>query len=211
MRRFERFATANQWKKEDWATCLGALLTGRALDIYTRLSEAQALDYETLKKVLLSRYELTEEGYRSKFRTVTPAEDGTSAQFIVRLGNYLQRWIELADCGTAWEDVRKVFIIEQFFIMCSRNLAAYVKEQGTKSLDDITSIADHYLQAHGLSFKAASNQLNPSQVGVCYHCKQAGHKAIDCPKLKTAAQSNTRKCFICDRSGHFGQRLPDEE
>ena len=32
--RFERYATAQKWKKEDWATNLSALLKGKALDVY---------------------------------------------------------------------------------------------------------------------------------------------------------------------------------
>ena len=94
--RIERFATANKWEKSDWVVCLSALLTDRALEVYTRLSEAQAVDYERLKNALLLRNELTEEGYRSKFRNSVPDDDDeTSAQFIVRLGNYLRRWIEM--------------------------------------------------------------------------------------------------------------------
>ena len=31
--RFERYATAQKWKKEDWATNLSALLKGKALDV----------------------------------------------------------------------------------------------------------------------------------------------------------------------------------
>ena len=53
--RFERFATSNNWDRSDWATCLSALLTGRALEVYSRLSEDHAVDYDQLKKALLCR------------------------------------------------------------------------------------------------------------------------------------------------------------
>ena len=36
--RFEKYATANEWKKSVWATYSSALLKGRALDVYDRLS-----------------------------------------------------------------------------------------------------------------------------------------------------------------------------
>ena len=32
--RYERYATAQEWKKETWATGLSALLQGKALDVY---------------------------------------------------------------------------------------------------------------------------------------------------------------------------------
>ena len=35
--RFERFAESQKWNRDDWATCLSALLKGRSLDVYVRL------------------------------------------------------------------------------------------------------------------------------------------------------------------------------
>ncbi|GFO13238.1 reverse transcriptase [Plakobranchus ocellatus] len=40
--RFERFAESNSWSREKWSSSLCALLTGRALDCYGRLSAEQA-------------------------------------------------------------------------------------------------------------------------------------------------------------------------
>ena len=47
--RFEKYATANKWDKNVWAAYLSALLKGRALDVYDRLSTADAADYDKLK------------------------------------------------------------------------------------------------------------------------------------------------------------------
>lgn len=38
LKRFERFATSAEWPKKEWATNLSALLQGKALDVYSRLS-----------------------------------------------------------------------------------------------------------------------------------------------------------------------------
>ena len=38
LERFERFATNHQWPKETWASSLSALITGKALEVYSRLS-----------------------------------------------------------------------------------------------------------------------------------------------------------------------------
>ena len=51
LHRFERYATAQNWKPEVWATHLSALLKGRALDVYALLPSEKALDYNELKKV----------------------------------------------------------------------------------------------------------------------------------------------------------------
>ena len=65
--RFERYATAQKWKKEDWATNLSALLKGKALDVYALMPVEEASNYDMLKAALLKRYELTEEGFKRRY------------------------------------------------------------------------------------------------------------------------------------------------
>ena len=48
------------WEKDTWAIKLSALLTGRSMDVYTRMSNTDASNYGKLKKALLTRY--TEDG-----------------------------------------------------------------------------------------------------------------------------------------------------
>ena len=75
LQRFERFARANEWDTSTWAASLSALLTGKALEAYSRLPDEDANDYEKLKEALFKRYNLTEEGYRNKFRKSIPMND----------------------------------------------------------------------------------------------------------------------------------------
>ena len=60
--RFERYAENASWEKDTWAIKLSALLTGRAMDVYTRMSDTDASDYDKLKKALLTRYNYTKDG-----------------------------------------------------------------------------------------------------------------------------------------------------
>ena len=65
--RFERYATVAGRERSEWATRLSPLLSGRALDVYSGLSDEQARGYDKLQKVLLHRYDFTEQGYRERF------------------------------------------------------------------------------------------------------------------------------------------------
>ena len=60
--RYERFARTNEWEESCWAVNLSVLLTGRALDVYSRMEEDEANDYGALKRALQKRYNLTEDG-----------------------------------------------------------------------------------------------------------------------------------------------------
>ena len=79
LQRFERFAETAKWKKDGWASKLSALLSGRALEVFSRLSEEAAKDYDKVKIVLMKRYDLTKDGYR-KFRASKPEVDESPEQ-----------------------------------------------------------------------------------------------------------------------------------
>ena len=93
---FECYTENASWEKDTWAIKLSALLTGRAMDVYTRMSDADASDYDKLKKALLTRYNYNEDGYRKRFREATPETEETPHQFVIRLENYLAKWLELS-------------------------------------------------------------------------------------------------------------------
>ena len=76
---------------------LSALLIGRALEVFCRLSESEAIDYDRVKEVLRKRYKLTEDVYKQKFRTCTPEDGENPYIFMVRLKTYLERWMKLSE------------------------------------------------------------------------------------------------------------------
>ena len=147
--RFERYAENASWEKDTWAIKLSALLTGRAMDVYTRMSDADASDYDKLKKALLTRYNYTEDGYRKRFREATPETKETPDQFVIRLKNYLAKWLELSGSSPQNFDALVDLIVkEQFINACSEDLAMYLLERGPKDLVELTTWAQKYLIAH---------------------------------------------------------------
>ena len=104
LKRFEGFAMSNDWERDEWATALSALLTGKALDIYSRLADNTAFDYEKVNEALLIRYQLTEEGFKKIYRESDPEEGETSGQFDARIDGYLQHWVELSGTKSLTKD-----------------------------------------------------------------------------------------------------------
>jgi len=111
--RFERFAETQKWKREHLAMYLSALLKGRALDVYSRMPPQQAGDYDRLKDALLKRYLLSADGFKKRFRSAKPELGDTLAQFLTRLDNYLERWIELAKVTKSDEGLKTLIVQEQ--------------------------------------------------------------------------------------------------
>ena len=129
LQRFERFATTAKWEKIGWTWKLSALLSGRALEVYSRLSEEAAQDYDRVKLALMKRYDLTEDGYRHKFRASKPEVDESPEQFIVRLDRYLLRWLELSNTERSFEGLKGLIVKNSLLTLVQRSwLFTFVKE-----------------------------------------------------------------------------------
>ena len=55
LNRFERFAESAGWPQKDWVVSHSALLKGKSLEVYSRLSIAEANDYKQVKTALLKK------------------------------------------------------------------------------------------------------------------------------------------------------------
>ena len=198
--RFERYVENASWEKDTWAIKLSALLTGRAMDVYTRMSDTDASDYDKLKKALLTRYNYTEDAYRKRFREATPETEETPDQFVIRLKNYLARWLELFGTSPANFDALVDLIVkEQFVNACSEDLAMYLLKRGPKDLVELTTWAQKYLIAHKEQLGKRKATVQPRRVDQkkwiqsksdssqgrqrslqCYRCQGFGHRQSEC-------------------------------
>ena len=127
LRRFERYAGTMGWPVEEWSLPLSTLLTGRALEVYSRMPDEQSTDYDMLKTALLLKYELTEEGFRVRFRSSKLDSNETYTQFITRIEGYLGRWVELSGSGESYDSLVDLILREQLLNVCSRELNFFSK------------------------------------------------------------------------------------
>ena len=147
--RFEKYAVANKWDRSIWAAYLSALLKGRALEVYDRLSVADANDYEKLKNALLKNFDMTERGFRKKFRNDRPERSETFIQFGSRLRSYLDKWINMAKIENTFEAICDFMARDQFLESCSRELYVHLKPKTFKNLDEMAKEADLFAVARG--------------------------------------------------------------
>ena len=117
------------------------------MEVFCRLSESEAIDYDRVKEVLQKRYNLIEDGYRQKFRAGT-AEDGENPNmFIVRLKTYLERWMKLSETPQTNDGLRDLCIREQFLDASPVDLSTYLRERQLTTLDKVTQSTDLFLTA----------------------------------------------------------------
>ena len=145
--RFERYATAQKWEPDTWATGLSALLQGKALDVYALMPKEDALNYDKLNVALLKRYELTEEGFKRKYKKCRPENGETFQQFTTRMKSYFTRWIDMASIEKSYEGLQDLILREQLTFICNRDLELFLREREPKSLEQASKLADKYKEA----------------------------------------------------------------
>ena len=67
-----------------------------------------------------------------------PENEETPDQFVIRLKNYLAKWLELSGSSPGdFEDLVNLIVKEQFINTCSEKLAVYLLKRGPKDLVDL--------------------------------------------------------------------------
>ena len=238
LHRFEIYAASQNWKKEQWAVYLSALLKGKALEVYSRMPVAEAQDYDKLKDALLKRFNLTEEGFKLKFKTAKPEIGEAPAQYIARLESYLTRWIDLANVDKSFEGLTDLMVKEQYLESCPMQLAIFLRERKPKKLEELAELAEQYMDAHASNKNVASRpsvppavhekksferqdrndsrvnrneirrNLRPDSARTCHNCGKVGHIARYCFGPRKVASAMT-----VGNTGqrHFGKFSPNKQ
>ncbi|XP_042073977.1 uncharacterized protein LOC121814045 [Haplochromis burtoni] len=124
--RFERVAKTWRWPESEWACRLVPLLSGKALEAYTAMDEERAHRYEDLKAALLTKFDISPETYRQRFRsnTVPPGESPTETYY--RLKGLYRRWIRPEQHTK--EEMGEAIILEQLIRVLPGEVRTWVRE-----------------------------------------------------------------------------------
>ena len=187
--RFESYALSNKWDPSMWASYLSALLKGRALEVFVRLSRDDQSDYGQIKEALLTNFDLTERSFRKKFRDCRPEKAETFRQFSGRLASYLDKWLGLAKVEKTYEAVCDFLARDQFLDCCSHELYLYLKPKPFKAIDELAHEADLFADAKG-------------DVSLCISKGQHKSRGVDQAQPKVELKQDQRpviQCKICGK------------
>lgn len=238
LERFERYAKMNNWPEDKWATSLSTLLHGTALQVFYRMDLEDARDYKKLKTALLKRFQMTDEGFKDKFRSARPVTGESFSEFVTRIQGYLNRWLELAEVAKTYDAVHDLMIEEQVLNICTPDLKIHIMEKKPKTLKDMSTHAEQFLKAHGKLYGKWSSQSADSRRGNdkrqtnvksedgkhpqteeenskennkgCWICGDTNHFARNCKKRKQEPSKIkvTKSCFICGSPDHWADKCP---
>ena len=186
--RFESYALSNKWDPSMWASYLSALLKGRALEVFVRLSRDDQSDYGQIKEALLTNFDLTERSFRKKFRDCRPEKAETFRQFSGRLASYLDKWLGLAKVEKTYEAVCDFLARDQFLDCCSHELYLYLKPKPFKAIDELAHEADLFADAKG-------------GVPLCISKGQHKSRGVDQAQPKVELKQDQRPVIQCNICG----------
>ena len=199
--RFESYATACKWDPAMWALYLSALLKGRALEVFVRLSKDDQSDYEQIREALLNNFNLTERQFKRKFRESRPEKSETFRQFSSRMASYLEKWLAMAKVEKTFEAVCDFLSRDQFLEIANQDMYVFLKPKSFKTLGDMARDADLFADASGgVSYCLASGQRD---------LKSSGQTRVETPSVKRPKLS----CNICGKahSTHECWYNPDQK
>nr|XP_054770765.1 uncharacterized protein LOC129278644 [Lytechinus pictus] len=205
--RFEKYATLQGWPTSSWAMNLSALLTGKSLQVYARLNSDEAQSYPKVREALCKRFNLTEEGFRGKFRNARPEKDENPSQFMERLSCLLDRWLTLANVETSLDLMKTLIIREQYLSKCSPDLLVFLKERGLTNLKDLGQVTEQYVEARQMSFfqvyqgekKPGSASQGRPAMGAPGKVQGQQPRSLSVPQNRRLP----RTCYLCKKVGHF--------
>ena len=179
----------------------------------------QAGDYDRLKDALLKRYLLSADGFKKRFLSAKPEIGETPSQFLTRLDNYLERWIELAKVTKSYEGLKALMVKEQYLSTCPREMAIHLKERKLETLTELGDVAENYAEAHatdivfGLDPKVPKIRSAQSSPRRCYRCGQAGDVSFQCsqeaPEERPVAPPKAQETqYVQHRAGYDQPQVP---
>ncbi|XP_060594061.1 uncharacterized protein LOC132748456 [Ruditapes philippinarum] len=210
---YETYASAQNWEHEMWSLNLPFLLKGTAREVFDRLPLEDRTDYDKLKDALLRQFELTDDGYKKKFRTERPRENETFVMFLARISRYLDGWLRLSKVEKTYEKLLDFIVRDQFLDFCNRELYQNLSSKKLFSAREVAEDADlfaktrggpKYVVNHGIKERAKPYVLPSRPVdrnqGSSYRMQRGNDRLVN--RGRASQQYEGYKCTYCGRLGH---------
>ena len=202
--RFERYASNEGWNRDCYALYLSALLEGTALEVYHRLSDQEANDYDALKEALLRKYSLTVEDFRKKFYFSKQSASETASQFLSRLEHFFSQWIALSKIDLNFDSLKELILGEQFLHSCPRDLALFIRERTPTDISEMMKLTTVYTDSRAAAgMREDKIMATPPMSNPPDRTSNPGNgQKVFPPRMSREPM----RCFLCNEIGHKAQQ-----
>ena len=92
-----------------------------------------------LKAALLKRYELTEEGFKRRYKTCRPDSGETFQQFTSRMKSYFTRWVDMSGINKTYDGLADLILKDQLAFICNRDLNFSLEKENPSHLNRLVN------------------------------------------------------------------------
>eukprot|EP00731_Ephydatia_muelleri_P002368 Em0001g2368a len=103
---FEKIMAAHKVEKSRWSQYLAPQLSGRAQLAFAALTASSAGDYDAIKTAMLARYDINEESYRRRFRSMT-RKAGSTEQSLWVMEKKPETCVAAGELADEYEQARR--------------------------------------------------------------------------------------------------------
>ncbi|XP_028305626.1 uncharacterized protein LOC114465064 [Gouania willdenowi] len=210
---FERIALACRWPKSDWVFHLIPLLTGKARGAYVHMDFENSLDYIQVKSAILSKYNISSETYRQRFRSLEIHAGESPKELYARLKELYVKWIEPK--SKTIHDIGEVIILEQYLRMLSPELQVWIKERDPKTALKAAELADVFVAAREQGQTSSREEWKMTWDYDSAPQRHLGAEGVSKPQNVENQSRRPQKysgrkpiCFLCGIEGHIKPMCP---
>ena len=189
---FEMTARAQSLPEGDWVSNLVPQLTEKAKSVYLEIPDPASQDFFESKTIIIKAYQFTADHYRYRFRTSEKKPDEDLVQWGNRTRRYLIRWMAVAEATVDAEKIIEQIMIERLLDAVSPELRAWLKEQETKTAEELGNVASLHVQSRKGPLVGGKYVTNRGG-GKSGRKERFGGKAND--SLPEETKSKSRKAF----------------
>ncbi|XP_075056971.1 uncharacterized protein LOC142143159 [Mixophyes fleayi] len=213
LRGFEKTCRQYGLAKDQWAQYLTPGLRGKALEAFADLPPEMDGNYEAIKSALLQRFNITPEAHRQKFRDLKRSASDTYSGLVAQLCASFKQWVGGLQI-TTFDALQDLMIQEQFLTLCPADVKKWVVDRDPASSAEAARLADKYTVTRAPAAKRGT--FVPGQSA----CKGERPGGAPSPAVVSSSfgrveakpvQGDTRRCFICNRTGHLSAACPDRK
>ena len=158
-------------------------------------------NYEKIKTAILQWYDINEESYRRRFRSIACKEGKSNRELAIQMMAWQGKW--LRECKSM-EEIREVVSEEQFLNSLPIDKRLWVVKRKPKTCIEAGELTDEYEQVRKQDGSMGS-KLSMEKTGItCHYYGKLGHIKKECKKKKM----DTIQCHNCKKFGYHTKHCP---
>ena len=139
--------------------------------------------------------------------------DETASRYIIRLDHCLSQWIKLAGIGKTYEELKELFLCEQFLHSCPRDLVVFIRERSPSTMKAIKELTDVYAESRSAVDIKETLKMNDMQDNSrpSHYSRSAGSHPLTLVGtlgLGNLISREPMRCFLSFQTSHKSVNCP---